>query len=194
MVEKFLKAKHWQLFLLTFGIPMILQFILMGSLILGISSRSEPNPEFMFSYFKLFPLIMILFVGVFFGWFYSIGVGLDKKIPDELKLKVGRFKIFMLILTIYILFISIFMGAMINGMINTDNETNISIIGLIIPLHLFSMFCTLYCLYFVAKTIKTAELQEKVGFGDFAGEFFQFWFYPIGIWFLQPKINKMTEK
>ena len=61
----------------------------------------------------------------------------------------------------------------------------------IIPLHLFSMFCIFYCLYFVAKTYKTAELQREVSFGDFVGEFFLFWFYPIGVWFLQPKINEM---
>jgi hypothetical protein len=28
---------------------------------------------------------------------------------------------------------------------------------------------------------------------DFAGEFFLLWFYPVGIWIVQPKINKMVE-
>ncbi len=194
MIEKVLKAKHWQLFLLIFGIPMIFQFILMGSMISGISSGNNSNPELMFNYFKIFPLIMILFMGVFFGWFYSIGVGLDRKIPDELKLKVGRFKIFLLIPVIYILFFSIIIVTMMNGMRITGGEPNPAIFGLIVPLHLFSMFCIFYCLYFVSKTIKTAELQRKVEFGDFAGEFFLIWFYPIGIWFIQPKINRMIEE
>lgn len=60
-------------------------------------------------------------------------------------------------------------------------------------MHLFSMFCLFYCLYFVAKTIKTAELQKETSFGDFAGEFFLIWFYPIGIWFIQPKINRIAK-
>ena len=68
------------------------------------------------------------------------------------------------------------------------------IIAVIIPLHFFSMFCILYCFYFTAKTIKTAELERKVGFGDFVGEFLLLWFYPIGIWFLQPRVNKLIEK
>ena len=64
----------------------------------------------------------------------------------------------------------------------------------IIPLHLFAMFCLFYCLYFVSKTFKTAETQRKVAFGDFAGEFFMLWFFPIGIWIIQPKINKMVDE
>ena len=47
-------------------------------------------------------------------------------------------------------------------------------------------------LYKAAKTIKTVELQKKVTFSDFAGEFFLLWFSPIGIWILQPKINKFV--
>ena len=69
-----------------------------------------------------------------------------------------------------------------------------SIVAVIIPVHLFSMFCIFYSLYFVAKTFKTVELQREVSFSDFAGEFFMIWFYPIGIWIVQPKINKMIEE
>ena len=47
-------------------------------------------------------------------------------------------------------------------------------------------------MYFVAKTFKTAELQRKVSFSDFAGDFFLVWFLPIGIWIIQPKINRMV--
>jgi amino acid permease len=64
---------------------------------------------------------------------------------------------------------------------------------LVVLLHLFSMFCTFYSLYFVAKTYKTVELQREVSFSDFAGEFFMICLCPIGIWIVQPKINKMIE-
>ena len=65
------------------------------------------------------------------------------------------------------------------------------IFAIIVPVHLFAMFCIFYSLYFVAKTFKTVELQRTVTFSDFAGEFFLLWFYPIGIWIIQPKINRM---
>lgn len=62
---------------------------------------------------------------------------------------------------------------------------------LAIVLNLFlSMIATIIK---AAKTIKTVELQKKVTFSDFAGEFFLLWFSPIGIWILQPKINKFAS-
>jgi len=55
------------------------------------------------------------------------------------------------------------------------------------------MFCIFYCLYFVAKALKSVELQREVTFNDYAGEFFLFWFSPIGVWVLQPRINKLFD-
>jgi bacteriorhodopsin len=68
-----------------------------------------------------------------------------------------------------------------------------AIFALVVPLHLFSMFYIFYTLYFAAKTVKTVELQREVTFSDFAGEFFLIWFYPVGVWIIQPKVNKMIE-
>jgi hypothetical protein len=163
-----------------------------------IGSGNNPDPTFMFSYIKFFPIIMIIFIGVFFGWFWSVAVGLQSKVPKEVKMKVKKFKIFFFTPMIYMLFIFLFMGIQINGLITNETEPSIGLIGgliaIIVPLHLFSIFCTFYSLYFVAKTFKTVELQREVKFSDFAGEFFMIWFYPIGIWIIQPKINKMIEK
>ena len=67
-------------------------------------------------------------------------------------------------------------------------------IGILIPLHLFSMFCMFYLLYFCSKTIKSIELKREALFGDYIGEFLLLWFFVIGIWIIQPKINKMVDK
>jgi hypothetical protein len=32
-----------------------------------------------------------------------------------------------------------------------------------------------------------------VKFKDFVGEFFLVWFFPIGVWILQPTINKLED-
>lgn len=195
MTEKFLKAKHWQLFLLTFGIPMILQFFMVGTIFTNVGTGNNPDPTFIFNYMKFFPIMMIIFTGVFFGWFWSVAVGLQIKVPEDVKMKVKKFKIFFFIPMVYLLFINLFMGVQLNGLMTNGTEPSVGLIGVlvavIVPLHLFSMFCIFYSLYFVAKTFKTVELQREVNFSDFAGEFFLIWFYPIGIWIVQPKINKM---
>ena len=198
MTEKFLKAKHWQLFLLTFGIPMIYQFIMMGSMMSNIRSESNPEPTMISDYMKFFPIIMIFYMGVLFGWFWSVSIGLQRKIPESIKIKTKKFKIFFFIPLVYIFFLSLLIGGIFSGIMQDGTEPSGGTIGgmavIIVPLHLLSMFGIFYTLYFVAKTFKTVELQREVSFGDFAGEFFMLWFYFIGIWILQPKINKMSEK
>ena len=188
MIEKFLRAKHWQIFMITFGLPFLIQIITMPMTIAG------NDPMIMM---KIFPIIMILFIGGFLGWFWSIGVGLQNKIPSNVTMKVKKFKVFLIIPLVYMLFISLSMGSMFNGAFENGQEPSAGFIGgmvgIIVPLHLFSMFCIFYCLYFVAKTFKTVELQKEVSFSAFAGEFFMIWFFPIGIWIIQPKINKMIE-
>jgi hypothetical protein len=209
MIQLFLKAKHWQLFLLVFGLPMIGQFFVVGSMIADITTGAPPDPSFMVGYFKFFPIMMVVFMGIFFGWFWAIAIGLQKKIPAHVKMKTSKFKIFFFIPFIYILLISIGFGVMMNGLMETTEAMGEApdsvgvasgpavmagaITAIILPLHLFSMFCIFYCLYFVSKTLKTAELQRETTFSDFAGEFFMVWFYPIGIWIVQPRINKLAE-
>ncbi|WP_289056093.1 hypothetical protein [Carboxylicivirga marina] len=198
MTNRFLQAKHWQIFLLTFGIPMIFQFVMMGSMMSNFTTQTNPDPTTMFNYMKFFPLMMVIFMAVFFGWFWSVAIGLQEKVPEGVTMKVRKFKIFFFIPLMYILLFMTFFSVSMNGLLTSNTVPNIGIIGglfaIIFPLHLFSMFCIFYCLYFVAKTFKTVELQREVKFSDFAGEFFMIWFYPIGIWIVQPKINKMIEE
>jgi hypothetical protein len=197
LTERFLRAKHWHLFLLTFGIPTLFQFILMGTMFASIANGTEPNPSSFLSFFAVFPVLIIVFAGTFFGWFWSIAIGLQDKIPTNVKMKTGTFKVFFFIPITYMFLISIGMETAMSGVFESIEEPNVGLIAgsmaIIIPLHLFSMFCIFYCLYFVSKTFKTIELQRETTFSDFAGEFFLLWFYPIGIWIIQPKINKMVD-
>jgi hypothetical protein len=196
MIERFLKAKHWQLFILMFGIPFLFQILMMVKVFPNINSMENHDPMEVFNMLKFFPIIMVLFMAVFFGWFWSIAIGLQKKVPKNVTMKTKKFKIFFFIPLVYILCFSLFIGGMLSGIMQNETEsigglTN-GIVGIIIPLHLLSMFGMFYSLYFVAKTFKTVELQKEVSFGEFAGEFFMLWFYFIGIWIIQPKINKMA--
>lgn len=187
-MERFLKAKHWQIFLLICGIPFLVQILFMP-----IMFFSNDFTLLM----KFTPMILILFMLGFFGWFWAIAIGLQSKIPSDIKSNVTKFKIFFTIPIVYIIAIFESMSFGFDNIFFGDQVLNTKaigiIIGLVFPLHFLSMFCIFYCLYFVAKTCKTVELQKRVTFADFAGEFFLFWFFPIGVWIVQPKINKMVD-
>jgi len=182
----FLRAKHWQLFLLFFVIPFVLQFFLIFGLI------TQQSPNLVSGDAKIFPVIMLLFIGTLFGWFWAVATGLQKLIPSTIKMKVIKFKIFFFIPLVYMILFCVFLGLVFSNMNGSLDFGPLLIFAIIFPLHIFSMFCIFYCIYFVSKTIKTAELQRPVTFSEFAGEFFMTWFFMIGVWILQPRINNLV--
>jgi hypothetical protein len=189
----FLRAKHWLLFVLTFGIPMLLDMVIilntfraMAGQANGAASNDDGS-----GYFILLPAGFLLFVYVLMGWMYAVAVGLQKMMPPGIKMKVTLFKIFFFTPLAYITLIICFMLGAFNG--SGNPHFNPIILVAIIPLHLFSTFCMFYNLYFVAKTLKTVELQREAYFSDFVLEFFLVWFFPIGVWILQPRVNKLIK-
>ena len=180
------------MFLVTFGIPFLLEIIMMANIFSSLTNNH--NPQIIAGYFKFFPLIMILFAVSLFGWQWAVATGLQKMVPANIKMKVKKFKIFFFIPVVYLVLIFTGMAIFFSGNLSNNNPPGsafIVVFMLIFPIHLFAMFCIFYSLYFAAKTLKTAELQREVTFSDFVGEFFLIWFFPIGVWIIQPRINKM---
>ncbi|WP_126249134.1 hypothetical protein [Chitinophaga rhizosphaerae] len=180
-MTKFLSLKHWQLFALFIGIPFLFQIVTLGAVTSG-------NDQMYLLY--LFPIIMLVMTALYFGWFYALGTNLYKKMRGVERMNVSRFKTFVLIPAVYIIVICVVMSGLFFGYVpEGDLELGPMVALIILPIHLFSIYCIFYCMYFIAKVLKTVELRRPVTFSDFAGEFFMIWFFPIGIWFLQPKIN-----
>lgn len=162
--------------LLAFGVPVLFQLLLIG--------RMKSGEVLVFESF----LISFLILVVFFGWLYSAGVGLNRIIPNEFKLKVIWFKVSISVPLLFIVVISYWLYNRVNGsQISLNFE-------LIFSFQLLAMFCLFYSFYFVARAIRTAEMKKKVSFTDFIGLFFLIWFFPIGIWLVQPRINRVIEE
>lgn len=202
MIQFFLRLKHWQLFIVMLGLPIIYQlyfiFKVLGSRtqpmeVVGEEGVTQVLNERYF-HFDFLPYVLIFFSLVFFGWFWSIAIGLQKNIPVEIEMKVKRFKVLFIIPLVYTIAFMMLIGSLFSGMFTYGFSNSTWFLVIILPLHLFSMFCIFHTIYFVAKTIRTAELQRVVTFGDFAGEFFLLWFYIIGIWIIQPKVNRLNRE
>lgn len=189
MDKVFLKAKHWQIFILVFGIPFGIQIVFMARFFSNLDFMIQPNLNFIFGYARLIMIISVVVMMITYSWFWSMAVGLQYKIPKDIKMNVTRFKVFLIIPIVYLVLFSLyFLSIFTKGVF-----PNPLLILLILPIHFFVIFCAFYCMHFIAKTIKTVELQREVKFNDFVAEFFLIWFYPIGVWILQPRINKFIE-
>lgn len=197
MVNIFLKAKHWQLFILMIGIPIggYIYFLTRFFKIIELQEQqgSMISPEMMIAEMKPFLLVMVIPLFFHFVWLYALGRGVQDFIKPELKLKTGLFTATLFFPLLYTVGAFYLMNDVLNVAIqDLDYEPPLGLVA-IVPLNFLSMGCIIYNYYFIAKTLKTAETQAPVRFGDFIGEFFLLIFYIIGIWIIQPKVNALQE-
>ena len=180
----FLKLKHWQLFGILLGAFLGVQFI--------ISLQKWT------AIFELIHLTMfVLFLGVYFCWLYTLGVNLNKKLPDMVSLNLKVFNWLSLFLIVYLSFFTVFAIVVISYTMFIDGGETVILFGeyfFAFPLLLFLAFCFLYCSYFNAKSLKAVELQRPITFRDYAGIFLLFLLFPIGVWIIQPKVNKIFDE
>ncbi len=151
------------------------------------------------NFIKVSSIIMSFMILVMFAWYWAVCIGLQKKIPEHAKMNLKKFKFFLGASVVYSLFsvvalsfLATYLPMIIAGTVSFSTLSwFMSIFSMVSFVAAFAMF---YCLYFTAKTIKTVELQRETTFGDFVGEFILIWFFPIGVWFLQPKINAFATQ
>jgi hypothetical protein len=55
----------------------------------------------------------------------------------------------------------------------------------------FMGYSMIYIYWFIAKSIATVENQKKIGFDAYSRYFFLVWIFPIGIWWMHPKVKKI---
>ncbi len=206
MKDLLLKAKHWHYFLLTFGIPMCMHYIAMDFLMpnyLTIDVDTPPNFDGLLNYFQYMPFATLMMMLPIYGWMWAVGNGLQKYIPDHLKMNTVFFNIVLVLSLVFYAGMAYAMtsamGAYLNmeyfeSLIDSDEMPDFSGIGKYLLGYLVFFIISLYCYYFSAKTIKTAEVKEQVSFGSFVTEFFLHWIFYIGIWMLQPRIHKIMDE
>src|SRR5688572_16635973 len=87
-----LKLKHWQIFTAMILLPILVQI----AAIAITSANQDPTAVFI-----ALPAIMIITMGLFFGWFYALGTGLYKKLPPSLTMNIKLFKALLFIPVVY---------------------------------------------------------------------------------------------
>ena len=171
----FVRAPNWQIFLLVFGLYFGSSVgFLFWNLPAAHSEKLLDVPEL------LSGIIVALGVVPFFLWFWAMGSFLNTAVSVEHRPRM-RFFGFALVypLFYFVLFFASFEVA--SPMLWT----------VIFPLHMLAMVCMFYLLYFVSKSLALVELARSVSFYDYAGPFFLLWFFPIGIWIIQPRLNRI---
>lgn len=199
MKTLFLKLKHWQLFMLFFALPVLIYIITIVGFFIKMFSLKHLNnfdPSLFSGLLVGIFFVILISHGTLTLWNWTIGTQLIDKVPSEIRLKNRFFKFTVIFPLVYFLLMPLFMSQMIQSIdIQSQQAPNFNpfIFLLLIPLNLFTLFCSIYTFYFTSKTYKSAQLQREVTFGDYVGEFFLIMFFIVGVWIIQPKVNQMVE-
>jgi len=120
-----------------------------------------------------------------FGWIYSIGKVLNENNVELIK-KLNIWSIIYLISIIP-------MGFRFHRMVSLSYE-RLNILILIVS-GIVGFVAIINIGIISAKSLKKKEKQEELNFGNYAFEFFLVLYMIIGVWVLQPRLNKiMSDK
>jgi hypothetical protein len=158
----FLRAKHWHLLLLLLTLLVI--------------------PQVAFS-LGMVGAVILAFIFLSVGWVWSAGSYLVSITPLDLRPSVGFFRFAVFYELVYP---CMFMAVMLGG------RLSLTTFLVVLPFHFFGAFLALYGLYFVTRALALAEKGKAVGASEWIVSFFLLWFFlPVGVWVVQPKINRL---
>ena len=163
-MKSILELKHWHIFLT----------------IIAINFLSDINPEtlpFVNPFLSLLSILVILL------WPLSLGYEMNHLLPPKMKLSPTLF-----ILNGFIIVSALCLSTVLGQDLSYSGN------GLSAIPVFYGIFAILHLFTFPAKMLKSLELGRVAHFGDYAGDFFLFLFWPIGIWVIQPRVNRIKEK
>lgn len=126
-------------------------------------------------------LFLILCLGI---WNYYIATNLNQK---NIKIKMLDIKYFQLIFVIGVTNVLLIM-LLNQGVIRIDKSEYQFLFNLILQA------THIYLCWFIAKSLKSAELKKEATVSEYFISIILLWMLiPIGIWFIQPRINKVFK-
>lgn len=170
-----LTLRHWQILLLLLAY----EFSLVGLLILTEIELPRIVEVLVFGYIPItaYPLLL--------------GLGLHRHIPiSDLKREKDfkTFIIFSCIWTVTFFATEIFKLTLLPQ----DNVTDFQLLSVAIAT--ITLFVLFKFIQFPSWIIKSIELKREAGFWEYVGDSVQILCWPLGIWWIQPRINKISDK
>lgn len=125
----------------------------------------------------------LCYMAVYMGWLLSIAVKANQKLEEPLKKSPMLMVLGLTYAASYLICALVLLPS------SLDQSRGIP--GFILPLHLLAMVAIFYALLFTAKSLVTLERNRSSAFFEYSGPFFLLWFFPIGVWFVQPRVNDL---
>ena len=168
----FLRAKPWQLFIVFAAIATVI-FLLPSGKNAVVSTSSMIIREIVFSTSIL----------VVVGWFWSVGSFVSGQFPPPHRRSSLLFKVACLYTLFYIPSSVAFFP---------DSEPLVTSI----PqwLGVLYILCFYYIFYRICRGFAVLERGRAEFRLKYIGMFLSLWFFPVGVWIIQPRINRLIQR
>lgn len=164
-MEKLLKIKHWQIFIYLVILPALFP---------------EGDIEI---------YLMCIWGLLFALWVVKVDEALYHRLPNGVHLSFNFLLINILVSGAYLAVIFLTVGGY-----NITEDTYAEYgwrAWIYIPMHFYTFFSLFYIIRFTAKAIASIENKRNIGIAGYGTYMAALFFFPIGIWWMQPKINKI---
>jgi hypothetical protein len=177
-----LKLKHWQIFLLVVGIPIVIQFIQTIWIVASgneVEAGSAPS----------LGLLIIIPLLIYYLWIQQVGKKFSRSEGSPpMKTKKFLLSVWVSCFSNFFLFIYFWFYPYNLDRAEGEEVIPITVIALILFIALMTLF---HCLSFMAKALVQLEREREITSSEFFSEFVMAVIFPIGIWLLQPRINQL---
>ena len=143
----FLKLKHWQLFILTWALASLA--IIIGLFNLGLA-------------LTLIPFVLVTGSIGFFGWIASIGIILNQRLPDSVKLNATYFKVLFIVPITYMITLIFWIVLVYFDQLPWIDQLDPTFIaGIIVPLHFITLLIIAWAIAFSTASSETSPVPCK---------------------------------
>lgn len=171
----FLRAKYWQFWLVLFAVFIVDYKLHKSAMVAGVLTAEDVSKlNFWRALFVTGSMLLIS------GWYWSAGSFLHSIVPSSQRMRMRYFRFTFVLPPFYMLAIMV--------------KTSIPVIAMFADSHLMhylAMFCMLYNMYFISKSLVLAETGQPAAFRGYFWDIFALLLFPIGIWCIQPRINRI---
>lgn len=195
-MDALLKTKHWIWFVLIVVGPLVAAFFIMRDsfsfMVEAVKLKSVQDVEqFQAEFFSgIFPKMkwVALTSIPIYVWLLSVNIGLRKYVPENAKPSNGKFLIAFSMFAVFQISSLLYLGEISGGPVEIMEK--MSVLNL---LQLPMLAASIWLFLLTAKIIKSAELQREAKIDDYAVNILLIFFLFVGIWMIQPKLNKIAN-
>ncbi|RYU83847.1 hypothetical protein [Hymenobacter persicinus] len=159
-----MRAKHWQVFLLTLPVLVLMNLNIVGAELIG-------------------SLISAVAYCLYFIWFAFLGTALFPLLPRGAYYNLSWF------------IVDIILSALaFSALVILTDDRSFHGEGPMALVMLYAFFALLHGPWFLAVSLVSIEKQHDPEFGFYFGTLLCFLFWPVGVWFIQPRLNKVWKE